>query len=379
MPRELFRRLIVAAGLVVCVPICTCGADGSASGDQQISPLFVESSLSATTNVDFPADSWAKFPALSVLADAPSCQTDLHAAPCPSPYLIAGVEATFFRASASGIGVGSALTALPHPTDAESVSSCETFYTFSPRIYVGVQDDCWAVLSRFWYLSDSSEELLPPESAAGSYTFDRLKAYTVDLEASRDFCLGRSKVSFFGGARYASFEAGEDQFALRLTSPIEIVSTSAVTNFSFNGLGVSTGFLGITPISTNSDSRINLVWSVRGSVMWGDCERGAQTMTSFSDVIGSTSLNSADDTNHDVAFILEARLGVQWEHELQCLPMSAFLRVAAEYQYWDLGDNGQAESASFAVSPTRSAVSAGFVGDVNAQFVGFSLATGFRW
>jgi len=375
MTRGLFRRLALPVVLVVCVPICTLGGDGNASDDQEMPKILEGLSLIPGSTEAFGSNSCATFTTLS--------NTDPCFEPWPSKLpFIAGVDATFFCASAHGIGVGSAVTNLANPTDPDlGVSNNETFNTFSPRIYAGYQDNCWAILGRFWYLSDSSEGFEPfrppPGAGAGSSAFERLKAYTVDLEVSRAFSLGASKLNLFLGGRYASFEAGEGLENSRLTNGSEIVYTNAFANFSFNGLGVTSGFLGLTPIGC--DTQINLFWGFRGTVLWGEAERGVQTMASFVDVRGSTSINSAGEQGRDIAFILEALLGAQWEHQLRCLPMSAFLRIAAEYQYWDLGDDGQAASASFAVSSTSSAVSKGFVGDANAQFIGFSVGAGFRW
>ena len=61
------------------------------------------------------------------------------------------------------------------------------------------------------------------------------------------------------------------------------------------------------------------------------------------------------------------------------MPMSAFFRVAVEYQYWNLGNDGSASSSSFAVSGTGAAQSNGSIGTVENNLVGFTVATGFTW
>ena len=374
-----FLRLLAPAVLLVqCTSICARSDDGAAWFDEEPFTVSDEPSLIRAGSEDFSPLWCPKFadPAPTNWATDPGCHTD------PCPQLIAGLDATFFRASASGIGVGTSVTNLAGPTSPSlGVSSDETFETYSPRIFAGVQDDCWAILGRFWYLSDSTNEfepfLPPPGSGVGSSAFERLRAYTVDLELSRAICLGTSKVNLFLGGRYASFETGEGLEITRLTNANEIVYTSTTSSFSFNGLGVTTGFLGVTPIGR--DTRFNLLWGVRGSVLWGAAERGVQTMATFVDVSSGSSVNSADEQNHETAFILEALLGVEWNHQLRRLPMSAFLRIAAEYQYWDLGDNGQAASTSLAVSSSNAAASKGLVGDVNAQFIGFTIGAGFTW
>jgi hypothetical protein len=59
--------------------------------------------------------------------------------------------------------------------------------------------------------------------------------------------------------------------------------------------------------------------------------------------------------------------------------MCAFLRLGLEYQFWDMGGKGSAESTSFAVSNTGGAVSHGSIGDVDTNMWGFTVATGFTW
>jgi len=370
--------------LVGYFPIIGLGGDGAAPFEEVLPSLFQDSPLSCVSPEACGSRRSATLPTSDLTPAVSDGGIELGCEPSPYPTFAGGVDAAFFFASASGMRVGSPGNnpsgpidpSLPFASD-ESLNNV----TFTPRIYASVQDQGWAVLGRFWYLSDSSGELAPnlppPGSGAGSSAFERLKAYTADLEVSRAICLGTSKVNIFCGCRYASFEAGEGIDISRLTSPSEIAFTSAFTSFSFNGLGVTTGVGGITPIG--SGTQIKLIWGVRGSLLWGEAERSVQTKASFIDVSGGTSINSALDQNRDTAFIVEGLLGVQWDHQLVSLPMSAFLRLAAEYQYWDLGDNGQAASASFAVSPTSSAVSKGFVGDVNVQFVGFTVGTGFNW
>lgn len=115
------------------------------------------------------------------------------------------------------------------------------------------------------------------------------------------------------------------------------------------------GFLGRTPIGCNTC--ISLVWGVRGSILWGDAERSVQTSDSVMEVGSDVqSTNSASEENCDTAFIFESLAGVQWDHELRCLPMSAYFRLAFEYQYWNLGSGGVRQPAPLP-STLRSTVS----------------------
>jgi len=405
MTQGLLKRLALAAPLVVCLPLCAFGADGSASGAEETPKVFEEFSLtSATVETTSPAPCApapcaGAPPAASCCSDdcSSSCQHStglvdacsagfLNAFSCGEgccPRFISGIEATMFYASTRGMHADASVESLRTETTVD-VSNDNPFnqFTFSPRVYAGVQEGCWAVLGRFWYLSDSTSSLNPffpsPGSGVGTYTDERLKAYTADFEVSRSFCCGMSKVDFFLGGRYASFEAGQGLDVSRLTSPTEISYSNVFTSFSFNGLGVTTGFLGRTPIGC--DTCVSLVWGLRGSVLWGNANRAVQTSDSVIDTgSAASSINSAESTDCATAFIIEAQVGVQWDHELRCLPMSAFLRVAAEYQYWDLGSNGSVISASVAQDSPGIAASSGSVGNVDLNLVGLTVGGGFNW
>jgi hypothetical protein len=207
---------------------------------------------------------------------------------------------------------------------------------------------------------------------------DRIKAYTVDVEGTYSFCLWGSKLDTFLGFRYASFEAGQETQVTRQIAPADFWQTQGMTKFNFNGAGITMGFLGRTPLTC--DGCINLVYGVRGSILWGDAERAVQTEASVTEVTGSAaSVNSAFADDIDTAFIVEALVGVEWDHQLQCLPMCAFLRVGLEYQFWDMGSKGSATSTSFAFSGTGHATSTGSIGDVDTNMFGFTVATGFTW
>jgi len=251
-------------------------------------------------------------------------------------------------------------------------------FTFSPRVWAGVQSDCWAIIGRFWYLSDGTSGLSPFLTTNGVMTDDRIKAYTTDLEIDRVFCLGSSKVNVFLGARYAEFDSAQGIDIGKLTSPTEIAFTSAFTNFAFHGIGLTTGFFGRTPITC--DNCVSLIWGVRGSVLFGDDTANAQTSaTLINNGAAAAAINGANASDDVTAFIIEAQLGVQWDHQLQCLPMSAFLRLAGEYQFWDLGSGVNAVAASASVSNTGLTSSRASVGNVDAQLIGLSVGAGFNW
>jgi hypothetical protein len=399
--KGLFKKLAFAAPLVVCLPLCAQAGDAAASDDPP-AKIFEDYSLTSATQDS--GDSKVIATNATMDASAPCVGNQPAPAPCASPVcpappnccntygepfcepkciFNAGVEATIFHVQTRGMVVDSSISTIPADTTFDQGNS-QVFdqFTFSPRIWAGVQEDCWGIEGRFWYMSDSTNRLDPWESlpvgATGQYTMDRIKAYTVDLEATYNWCYCGNKLTGFLGARYASFEAGQAVDLTRDNTPVEIFNTSAFTKFTFNGAGITVGFLGRTPLTC--DGCINAVYGVRGSVLWGEAERTVQTQATVTEVDGAaTSTNSAFSDNWDTAFIVEALAGVEWDHELKCMPVSAFLRVAVEYQYWNLGNKGSASSESFAVSGTGAAQSNGSIGTVENNLVGFTVATGFTW
>jgi hypothetical protein len=408
MRKGLFKNLALAAPLVVCLPLSVLGGDAAASGDEPAARIFEDYSLTSATqdssdskkvvntnaSLEAAAPCVANQPAPCVAGPTAPCVSPACPAPpnccntlgepfCePKCVFTAGVEATIFHVQTKGMFVDSSVTKFEDETTFEQ-SNSQVFdqITFSPRIWAGVQEDCWGAEARFWYMSDSTNRLQPYEAIppfTGDYTMDRIKAYTIDVEGTRSFCLWGSKLDTFFGFRYASFEAGQGTQVTRQIAANDFWQTQGLTKFTFNGAGITMGFLGRTPLTC--DGCINLVYGVRGSLLWGEAERTVQTEASVTEVDGSAaSINSAFSDNIDEAFIIEALLGVEWDHKLECLPMCAFLRLGIEYQFWDMGSKGSAFSNSFAVSNTGHASSTASIGDVDTNMYGFTVATGFTW
>jgi hypothetical protein len=405
MRKGLFKKLVLAAPLVVCLPLCARAGDAAASGDEPAAKIFEDYSLTSatqdsgdskvvntnstiSTSAPCVANQPAPVPCTSPVCPAPPNCCNTFGEPFCEPKCIftAGVEATIFHVQTKGMFVDSQVTRIGDvdiPTTTFDQSNSQVFdqITFSPRIWAGVQQDCLGIEARFWYLSDSTNRLdpyvaLPPFT--GDYTMDRVKAYTVDVEGTYSLCLWGSKFDTFFGFRYASFEAGQETQVTRQIAPADFWQTQALTKFNFNGAGITMGFLGRTPCTC--DGCINLVYGVRGSILWGDAERAVQTEASVDEVTGSAaSINSAFADNWDTAFIIEALVGIEWDHQLQCLPMCAFLRLGLEYQFWDMGGKGSANSTSFAFSGTGHAQSTASIGDVDTNMYGLTVATGFTW
>jgi hypothetical protein len=344
----------------------------------------------------YPAPSFGVSPAPGCgTCPTPGCGVCPAPAPalCPAPtcgcpvQFIAGIDATMFYATVHRMDASTSIANQPgDPTTSIDTSEDRVYdrFTYSPRIYLGVQEDGWALIGRFWYLSDSTNSQSTGSAINASMTDDQLKAYTADIELMRDFWIGGSKVGLFLGARYGSFSAGQsiNSVSSDLSSPaLPSSAANAMTNFSFNGIGLTTGFQGRTPLVPGSS--LSLLWGGRGSVLWGEDERQVLVGALIDDPSGTAATsNGGDETNRAIAYILEAQLGLEWRHELRWVPMAAYFRVAFEYQYWNLGDGSLSKTVSTASSlpaPPAPSLASASIGHVDADFIGLIVGAGLNW
>jgi hypothetical protein len=229
-------------------------------------------------------------------------------------------------------------------------------------------------------MSDSSNSLSDPASSVILHD-DQLKAYTADLELTHAIFWGPSKIDLYLGGRYAGFFAGQSIDVEELpthASPFSYADASS--QFSFYGGGLTAGLQGHTPLGWARE--LNLIWGVRGSVLWGEAERRIQDVAVID---GASAAAGGITDNSATAYIIEALLGLEWKHELRWLPMSTYLRVAFEYQYWNLGSAGS--SSKFASTPglplpptpTPSATASSSIGDVSMNLIGLNIGAGLNW
>jgi hypothetical protein len=297
---------------------------------------------------------------------------------------IAGIDATMFYSTVHRMNASTSIANEPgDPSTAIDTSEDDVYhrFTYAPRISLGVQEDGWALIGRFWYLSDSTNSQSTSSAINASMTDDQLKAYTADIEMQRDFWFGGSKLGLFVGARYGSFSAGQSISSVSsdLSNPaLPSSAANASTNFSFNGIGVTSGFQGRTPLFEGSS--LSLLWGGRASVLWGEDERRVVVGALLDDPSGAAATSNGDDeTNRAVAYILEAQLGLEWRHELRWVPMAAYFRVAFEYQYWNLGDGNLSRTATTAGSLPAPSLASASIGHVDADFVGLIVGAGLNW
>ncbi len=290
-----------------------------------------------------------------------------------------GVEATALVPNIKGRRAGTLLNNATGPTN--------TFYTGgdvehlipAPRIWVGLQGECWGVQFRYWEMNDSGYDFRPLLLSDGIEAWERLSLYTIDMELTRRLRFRCTDMMASVGVRYAEFGNQSFAQAAEVIGPTnqDLATGSVHSDRRHSGIGVTAALQGLRPIR---DGNWNLFWSVRGSILWGEGRNAVQAGASVTGVTGSAeAVNGALAVSDESMFIGEMQLGVQRDFPLKCLPATAFFRAALEYQYWDAENN--ANSFAFSTASTGAGRVDSFAGsgDKRLDMYGIALATGFYW
>ena len=139
----------------------------------------------------------------------------------PSEMWFGGVEATFMHTVRQG-APSVDIHALENFNEGDPDSNdADSQYGIAPRIWLGLElNDCWGVRGRFWQLKDNNSALSgdpgPSFDGAGpggnfSLANYDLDAYNIDLEATRNWCMGEWSGDVSLGGCYASLR--RDDFA----------------------------------------------------------------------------------------------------------------------------------------------------------------------
>jgi len=334
-----------------------------------------------------------------------SCDPGCCCGQCCPPrrrIVIAGTEAVFLSPDINGGRVSfifneyEPTTSTSHYGPAQDHADINDFY-IAPRLWVGIQGECWGVVGRYFHLRAGEHDHDPSIPAnRGSQTpiydqgFDGnslLEAYYADLELTRNFCLHGCKNQFSFGVRYADLEHHESIVGMVETED-GLINGGARANRRAYGTGLTFGLNGRKPLFCNSCA--HWFYNVRSSVLWGCTRNEAETWAeaivldnSVTALAGSK--DGAISANNDDLFIGEVQLGLEWNFAMRCLPAKSFFRLAAEYQYWD-SSIGHAGSGSFSGFENTNTSTARVIGNTLADapgllvnMYGFHVGTGFTW
>lgn len=268
--------------------------------------------------------------------------------------------------------------------------------TLTPRIWLHCQKGCWGVGTRIWYLSDWRSEFTPLNllqlNIIGDYSTENVRAWNSDLELTysfhKDSChhcphLGGFGVQFGVGVRYANFENQAVSLgAARLDDAI--VNTTAVAATEFDGVGITGGIRGTKCLWHN----VSLYVNARYSHLFGDVlARSQASASAVNGIDAAADVFSAGARSDEELLIGEFQVGLQWEHELRCIPANCFFRVAGEYQYWDLRSdifaqsNAQVQIDVLPAGPGQVAIATSESSAIAPQLdlFGLSIAAGLTW
>ncbi len=148
---------------------------------------------------------------------------------------------------------GGSNVAVAGPGQIADNSASANNWTYTPRIWIGKQGCRWGFIGRFWYLSDGDSQLNPLVNGfnnAGLNGSNRLKAYTVDLEITRQFLFNNnSRIVGSLGARYASL-SNDGSLNSDVAVPFDAALYNAFASSStrFNGTGVVGSIYGKRPV-----------------------------------------------------------------------------------------------------------------------------------
>lgn len=310
---------------------------------------------------------------------------------CCGLSFVGGVEATFLAPIRSGgtdfvrydlvNSVNNTFT-----TDEDNVSIVP-----APRVWLGVVN-CygWGAQMRYWELNDNAlrnDPFIPfttfptlSGDPLGYSTVNSVQMYTLDFEATKNFCFGCWDMQAGFGYRHASLDMGDTvafQSVISHGGGDNFYTASGASLLSFEGDGLTFALSGARPTCHGFE----LFWSARGSILWGTATSSSQTNAN---VVGPTvsagSNNIAIGEVDDELFIGELQLGAQWTHCLPCANGLFFFRGAFEYQYWD-GVGAGTASNSFAEQTAVGgvAIQTQSGGNSSMDLVGFTIATGITY
>lgn len=255
------------------------------------------------------------------------------------------------------------------------------------RIVVGRQfSEKWGIAGRYFHFENTETgfpRLTPgttPLPTFGTYTeTDTLKMYSIDLEAVRSFNPGKTKIDYSFGGRQASLDVDSLFHAFGVITTGNFVNLNLSNGCAFDGAGITSALNVRRQIG---DSPASLFLGARTSKMWNHSDSfgrsaGAVASSPSAPLVGAATVTR---NNADADLVTwEAQAGVQLEFELRNYPATAFFRVAAEYQDWDINGppTGGAGFGGTIGDLTTNSFSAAGLGDT--ELVGGAMAVGFTY
>ena len=245
----------------------------------------------------------------------------------------------------------------------------------TPRITLGYQGPCWGLEVRYWRMQNGKEvndwlddNLIGLEQVSG------FRAETVDLEATRLFCWGKSQMQWAFGVRYGQFD---ETAALALYEDIEDPYFEYINaRNTFGGVGLTTALTGVRPIGCGNFS---LFYAVRASLLWDP--KASNSISGLSTFGAEANTPIVSDEGPGTLFIGEVQGGGQWSYQLKCRPACAFVRAAFEYQYWNVTSEASSDpiySKGIPAGPLQEQIIP-TGGNAHTHLIGFNVGAGISY
>lgn len=260
----------------------------------------------------------------------------------------------------------------------------------SPRIWLHAQKCEWGLGLRVWYLDETESDFTPLDQLQlnifSASTSERLYLLTTDAELTYSWHghqhggWGGASYQLGVGMRYLDMEHESIAFGSALLDDV-IAGTNGIATTDFEAIGITSGFRGTVPLWRHA----HLYWKIRGSYMHGDVQARTQTYASAVGIgDAAAGVTTAGALSDDDLFIGEAQLGIQWQHDLVCVPARCFFRTAFEFQHWEF-DSAIGATSNVTVNV---ATVPGTIASANTSatavapdidLFGLSIAAGLTW
>jgi hypothetical protein len=293
-------------------------------------------------------------------------------------YWIVGTEATFLHVDFDELG---APNGIGGSTFSPSLADLDNMYG-GPRVWAGIQGECWALVWRYWELNGSENYFDPAIEVPSFFTTtvlaeQRFDLYAADLEVVRTCQFFDLKHQFSFGVRHAALQ----QDAALVVSQVmngDFLSGLVAEFQDFEGTGFTTAWGGSHPFLFSD--YFDFYWNFRSSVVWGETRNAVQTQASVISLLGSgTTTGGLATEKDDELFIGEIQLGLQWKFRLPRTPALAFVRVAGEYQYWTVDALTTESSSAAGIVGNSEITAAANVDDLRVNLFGVTAGAGLTW
>ncbi len=257
-------------------------------------------------------------------------------------------------------------------------------FTASPRLTLG-KSSCtgWGLQTTYWDFNSTNShgfaglpELAPAPGLEILGQTAQTRAYTFDVELTKRLRSSNLMLTGTLGARYGMLRNTDSSSALGVSNAFDLYSSSAQTERSFHGTGLTYSLSGIRqavgPWALYTNGRL--------SNLFGSNDASASTSILASGPSGFASAASTGNSSlNDTLLIAETQAGVMWSQCLKRTGGRVFARAGFEYQYWRAPDAEASSISDAGLTGSGADVFAEASSPLRTRFIGLSVGTGYSW